>query len=103
MSVLKVTEVQSEEVAKKDEVVAGQVRMAKEGERQHGAVVLIVDAINSSAEGTVERPYIAVVLDSTEPSLIHSVVQNFYTNSAERIKELFPVLLDAELTYKEAK
>lgn len=90
MSVLKVTEVQAEEESKKDVVEAGQVRMTPEG-----TPVLIVDAKFSPANGTDEKPFIVVRLNYFDINRLTRC------ESAEEIEEDYPILLEAELTYKE--
>lgn len=84
-------------------MVAGQVRMCRESVFQRESVVLIADAVSSAAKGTEERPYVAVVLKSSDETLNNRVEQAIRPDSPERIKELFPILLNAELTYSEAK
>lgn len=92
MSVLKVTEVQAEEYFKKDVVEEGQVRMG-----HSGTPVLIVDARNSPAGGTDYEPFIAIRLDCFDINKMTGC------ESAEEIVADYPILLEAELTYKEAK
>lgn len=97
MSVLKVTEVHAEEVAKNDEVVAGQVRVSR-GEK--GFVVLIVDTRGTYENADEEHPFIPVILNDRHA---FKVGVRFRGNSADEIRALYPEILDAELTYKEAK
>ena len=92
MSVLKVTEVQAEEESKKDVVEAGQVRMSI-----FGTPVLIVDAKNSPADGTDAEPFVAIRLNCFDINTWGAC------ESAEEILAYYPILLDAELTYKEAE
>ena len=92
MTTLKVTEVQTDEESKKDVVEAGQVRMSNAG-----TPVLIVDARNSPAHGTDCAPFIAIRLN------FFDINKMIGCETSEEIIEDYPVLLDAELTYKEAK
>lgn len=106
MSVLKVTEVKSEEVAKKDEVVAGQVRMTADGK----FTVLIVNAhhirvLIREAKSPNEK-FLAAILNSPNDFGIGNefmIDEKEHLSSVEDISRRFPILLDAELTYKEAK
>ena len=92
MSVLKVTEVQSKEESKKDVVEVGQVRLSL-----GGTPVLIVDARNSPANGTDANPFVAIRLNCFDINTPNEC------ESTEEILAYHPILLDAELTYKEAK
>lgn len=92
MSVLKVTEGQAEEESKTDVVEVGQVRMS-----HVGTPVLIVDARDSPAHGTDYKPFVAIRLDCFD---INKMID---CESAEEVAEDYPIILDAELTYKEEK
>ena len=87
MTTLKVTEVQA-----KDVVEAGQVRLSSKG-----IPVLIVDAKDSPADGTDEYPFVAIRLNYFDINTWNGC------ESSEEILEYYPILLDAEMTYKEAK
>lgn len=99
MTKLKVTEVEKVVDVKKDEVVAGQVRKSRNGDN----VVLIVDARGTVATGSSEEPFVAVILQSVREGIVNKIDQIFHADSEEKILSLFPTLLDAELTYSEAK
>lgn len=103
MSVIKVTEVQAEEESKKDEVVAGQVRKMPESFMFHETIVLIVDASSyGKGEFSDKEPFLPIILEGgREQKVVPGI--SFGSMSAKRVAEVYPILLDAELTYKESK
>src|SRR5699024_1444585 len=103
MSVLKVTEVQSEEVEKKDEVVAGQVRKLPDSSLLCETIVLVVDArAYRNGEFNDASPFLPIILEGGREKIVGTGI-SYGSMSAEEVAEIFPILLDAELTYKEAK
>lgn len=103
MSVLKVTEVQSEEIEKKDEVVAGQVRSSHDGD-----VVLVANGMKHEclmeSEYTEFEDVFLIIFLKTDSSEYTYATDNLKGLSSEKyVLEEYPILLDAELTYKEAK
>ena len=103
MSVIKVTEVRAEEESKKDEVVAGQVRKMPETFMFHETVVLIVDASSyENSEFNEKEPFLPIILEGGREKRVVTGISSG-AMSAKRVAEIYPILLDAELTYKEAK
>lgn len=103
MSVLKVTEVQSEEVEKKDEVVAGQVRASYDGD-----VVLIVNGMKHEclmeSDYTEDEDDFLIIFLKTDSSEYTYATDNFKGLTSEKyVLEEYPILLDAELKYEEEK
>lgn len=103
MTKLKVTEVQSEEVVKKDVVEAGQVRASYDGE-----VVLIVngtkhECLLKSEYTKVEDEFLIVYLKTDMSEYMYATDNLRGMSSEEYVLEEYPILLDAEMTYKEAK
>lgn len=94
MTKLKVTDLQSEEVAKKDVVEVGQVRKGV-----YGNIGLVIKAPPTIPNG--EGPFSILLLTSTKYS--YELSDDHNTETEEEILQRFPTLLDAELTYKEAK
>lgn len=103
MSVLKVTKVESEEVGSKYEVVTGQVRKMPESLMYHETIVLIVDARDyENGEFNDKTPFLPIILEGGREKIIGTGISSG-SMSAEEVSEMYPILLDAELTYKEAK
>lgn len=103
MSVLKVSKAQPEEVADKDEVVSGQVRKMPESLVFHETVVLIVDArAYDNGEFSDESPFLPIIIEGGREKIVGTGI-SCGSMSAERVAEVYPILLKAELTYEEAK
>ena len=103
MSVLKVTEVQSERESKKDEVVAGQVRKVQDSLMYCETIVLVVDArAYGNGEFNDATPFLPIILEGGREKIVGTGI-SFGSMSAEEVSEIYPILLDAELTYKEAE
>lgn len=103
MSVLKVTGEKSEKVAQNDEVVAGQVRKMPECELLHETIVLIADArAYDDGDFSDESPFLPIIIAGGRNNIVGTGIQ-FGSLSAEDVAETYPILLDAELTYREAE
>ena len=85
------------ETSRTDEVKVGQTRATKDME----TVVLIIKAPLALGEGE-EDAYSSVILPKNENEVFPFELDNEYdSESAETILQLFPVLIDSTLTLKE--
>lgn len=103
MSVLEVEKVQSEEVAEKDIVEAGQVRASHDGD-----VVLIVngtkhECLMKSGYTGEEDEFLIIFLKTNSTGYTYATDNLRGMSSEKYVLREFPILLDAKLTYKEAK